>query len=812
MNQLIRLKDIRPGSRGSYPGIDGSMVVRGRLLFEATTGINNDFNRDIWSTDGTAEGTLSLNLNEPANLTLFANRVFLNASDSNGTELWSSDGTVEGTSLLKDITPGSSSSFPNEFTPFANRLFFTANAQGETGSELWSTDGTATGTSLVKDIHPGSSHATPNDLTVVGDQLLFWADDGSHGQELWRTDSSLQTTLVKDIRPGSGNGIGSGTFFYVMKTSLGERLLFTADDGVNGEQTWISDGTFAGTRLFKEIDGSLGFATPVGNQLFFVVERPNPVLWRTDGTPEGTRQLKQFPQGTNITKNALPGGKLLIKSTSSQGGLQLWVSNGTSAGTTLLRVINPGATGGYGQQEMLVGSKLFFTANDGSSGIELWVSDGTTAGTRLLKDISPGSSGSSPRELTAVGNQLYFLAKSSSSNIGLWGTDGTSEGTRQLKQFPQVANASDLQLTTLPNGKLLLNVTDPQGASQLWISDGSGAGTRQLANLNLLPHDFRLLANTLIFRGNDGSSGVEPWALKISEPPTAASPTLAIAPLAASKEEGIGGVATPFTFLVRRIGDASGASSALWSAAGTGSKAANGADFSGGALPGGTVRFRAGEASKTITVNVRGDLQQEGDETFTVTLSTPTGATLTTAATATATILNDDLIGSGNRNTLVGTARAEFLDGRANVDILTGGGAADVFGFRFGESRLNSPDQITDFSFGTDKIDLLTASGGTLPAPVRFIRAANNSTAKSLGAMAAAVFADANGALRGNQALGANGAALVQATNASIAGTYLLINNGVAGRSDRDDVMIKLNGFSGALPELGVIRTGSVFV
>ena len=156
------------------------------------------------------------------------------------------------------------------------------------------------------------------------------------------------------------------------------------------------------------------------------------------------------------------------------------------------------------------------------------------------------------------------------------------------------------------------------------------------------------------------------------------------------------------------------------------------ADFSGGALPRGTVSFAAGQTIRTITVNVRGDLVQEGDETIRVALSAPTGAKLSTAS-ATGTILNEDLIGDAKANTLVGTARGEFLDGRANVDTLTGGRAADVFGFRFGESPLSAPDRITDFALGSDKIDLLTASGGALPAPVRLSRAANNTSAKSLG-------------------------------------------------------------------------------
>jgi hypothetical protein len=74
------------------------------------------------------------------------------------------------------------------------------------------------------------------------------------------------------------------------------------------------------------------------------------------------------------------------------------------------------------------------------------------------------------------------------------------------------------------------------------------------------------------------------------------------------------------------------------------------------------------------------------------------------------------------------------------------------------------------------------------------------------------VFADANGALPGNQALGANGAVLVRSTNAAIAGTYLVVNNGVAGRSDLDDLMIKLTGTMAVLPAIGSLVPGTVFV
>ncbi|MBP2295975.1 beta strand repeat-containing protein [Azospirillum rugosum] len=117
-------------------------------------------------------------------------------------------------------------------------------------------------------------------------------------------------------------------------------------------------------------------------------------------------------------------------------------------------------------------------------------------------------------------------------------------------------------------------------------------------------------------------------------------PTLSIAAADASKDEG-NAPGTAFTFTLARNGDVAGSSSVAWALTGSGGTAADDADF-GGRLPSGTVTFAPGETSKTITVTVAGDTQEEADEGFTVTLSNPVGATLGTA-TANGLIRNDDI-------------------------------------------------------------------------------------------------------------------------------------------------------------------------
>ena len=114
--------------------------------------------------------------------------------------------------------------------------------------------------------------------------------------------------------------------------------------------------------------------------------------------------------------------------------------------------------------------------------------------------------------------------------------------------------------------------------------------------------------------------------------------TLSVAALDAAKAEGDGGT-TAFTFVATRAGDRRAAVGASWTVAGPGADAA---DFAGGVLPAGTLRFAPGETSRTLTVRVRGDRGVEPDEGFAVALSAPTGGATIAVATAPGTILNDD--------------------------------------------------------------------------------------------------------------------------------------------------------------------------
>ena len=72
-----------------------------------------------------------------------------------------------------------------------------------------------------------------------------------------------------------------------------------------------------------------------------------------------------------------------------------------------------------------VGSLVYFTATDPVKGIELWKTDGTTAGTEMVKDINPGLASSNPSALCNVNGTLFFAATKGVNGIEVWKTDGT---------------------------------------------------------------------------------------------------------------------------------------------------------------------------------------------------------------------------------------------------------------------------------------------------------------------------------------------------------------------------------------------------
>ena len=108
---------------------------------------------------------------------------------------------------------------------------------------------------------------------------------------------------------------------------------------------------------------------------------------------------------------------------------------------------------------VIMGEKLFFTATNTANGDELYITDGTEAGTKMVKDINPGSSDASPRYLVALNGKLYFQADDGSHGVELWESDGTEAGTKMVADIYVGAESSAPDMLTILGGKVLFRAT-----------------------------------------------------------------------------------------------------------------------------------------------------------------------------------------------------------------------------------------------------------------------------------------------------------------------------------------------------------------
>ncbi|RMF97245.1 MAG: hypothetical protein D6727_05915, partial [Gammaproteobacteria bacterium] len=378
-----------------------------------------------------------------ANLETLGNFLYFACTRSfRGSGLWRTDGTPAGTVLLGDFSTHGFST-PRGLFRFAGRLFFTAD--GSNGRELWKTDGTAAGTVLVKDIRPGTASTTffsfpaalPNFIGVptIG-KLFFVADDGVAGSELWVTDGTeAGTFLLKDINPGPAPGVEFRSTTPGRGANLAEmegEVFFIADDGTHGSELWVTDGTVAGTKMLKDVMPGAASSNlrdlvvvrddlgpTVTGTLFFLANGPSGFgLWKSDGTEAGTVLLKQFAAARELS--AVQRKLFFTADDGGGAGAELWKSDGTAAGTVLVANIaaepfqsSPGRALGY------VNGKAYFRADDQIHGAEPWVSDGTAAGTALLEDLEPGPGTSLPdvEDGVIVDGTLFFEASLGGSGL-----------------------------------------------------------------------------------------------------------------------------------------------------------------------------------------------------------------------------------------------------------------------------------------------------------------------------------------------------------------------------------------------------------
>ncbi len=496
--QTTQEVDLGPG--GSIEANSPLAIVNGSLFFvSGTSGLD-----DISLNSGaTVQDLVPSTVNSFANFTMLGGDLLFTASDSaHGNELWSTNGTVQGTALLKDIDPGPASGFPQGSiytsykTPDAittvNGLAYLTADDGIHGQELWRTDGTTANTVMVMDINPGSSSSSPQDIVALGDVVYFVAHDGDGSNQLWSSGPG-GTVLVHSFLPLENQGS------YPTNLTPGPNglLFFVANDGVDGDQLFFTNGTTAGTTaLFTSgnIGGSITFVS-LGDVLLFIENEPNVSssnLYATDGTVGGTRSILSGQNIVGLFKAGQLAYFLTVAPNAPQNGtyLDLWRTDGTTQNSVNLGLVDePNTVGAYFPHTVDAGGHFYFevfTASFGhvvESGGDLWTSDPSNGAPIQL---AASYSGAGFTNLTAFENKVLFTSEdSSAAGESLWISNGTASGTTVIKDFTGAAYSSPSSLSnfTTIGSSVYFTVFEPGGREQLWVTDGTTNGT-------VLLHDF----------------------------------------------------------------------------------------------------------------------------------------------------------------------------------------------------------------------------------------------------------------------------------------------------------------------------------
>jgi ELWxxDGT repeat protein len=561
----VLLRDINPGPAAASPS--HMMNLNGSLLFWATgpSGV------DPWISDGTEFGTgqvSDLPFNLPFNLpgeTLAVNGVvlfttfqylwrtdgtpagtYLIGSFSSGTrflgrlggyalvamydaahgvELWRSDGTVAGTSLIKDINPGAASSNIWSASFIGGRAWFTAN-DGVHGSEIWTSDGTEAGTRMLSDFVPGP--AGSNTFLLQGDPKLYLLSQDALGAFWLRSFDAATATPIDQVR------LDTAPYEYAL-TSDGT-FLFSADDGIHGDELWKSDGSQSGTTLLKDLnpiyrtDGSSPtvlrkVCVPGVGERALLSAYTGANGWElfvTDGTSSGTLRVQDYRPVPNASTglSCSPGidGTYYYVGHDTAHGYELWQSDGTADGTRMVVDLNPGSGDGVYEPPVRYHGALYFSGWNLANGGEIFRSDGTAQGTVVAAETLPGTDTLFPQRLFATDDTLYFVALSPSQDFALWRTDGSQEGTSMVIDPAVGGGPYSIRFVASLAGRVYFTAFGDGLGTELWVSDGTEAGTHVTRDIRqgtggsvTFPLIAAPLGDSLYFAAFDSAHGRELW-------------------------------------------------------------------------------------------------------------------------------------------------------------------------------------------------------------------------------------------------------------------------------------------------------------
>jgi ELWxxDGT repeat protein len=508
-------------SNTRYVDFGGAIVHNDKLYFSF---FELDYNRFfIWESDGTSAGTkLILDQTYPdffvaSNLLGQGNYLYFTLGNAGkGTSLVKFDLTSQTFEEIKEISPvwNAAPSIFNERS--ANTILQTDNGtlyvksivNSNNKARLWTSNGTAAGTL------PLDATDDLGDVVVTSDRLFF-AGIVNGESELWSSGGALSTTdQVKDIQPGIRTLLSTS----VRLLSTGMQAMFHA------YQPGVTDGTAAGTSLLSNTwpagGGSAVQAVKIKNQ-YCILTSPGSDgkadLYKSNGTTAGTELLKTFGayEYPDVMIADGTGESAYILVMNADYSWSLYKTDLTAAGTVEVKRIGSENFYLYSYYMVAGSSSIYFVLSGAYD--DVWKSDGTAAGTIKVGSYKDASG------LVVVQNTAYFSASPKPSwpdiydnRKELYKSDGTVASTGRVKDLNGEKSPEATMLNGLGN-KLFFMANAEDSGRELWVTDGTDAGTKMMKDINPGTNSGIQLSSSVVkdeviyFAANDGEHGAELW-------------------------------------------------------------------------------------------------------------------------------------------------------------------------------------------------------------------------------------------------------------------------------------------------------------
>ncbi len=323
-------------------------------------------------------------------------------------------------------------------------------------------------------------------------------------------------TLLTDINTTSDASFSSRPSPPV---AFNGKLYFAALANNDSFGLWRSDGTATGTESFGSLPPSRNWLVPANDFLFFRGESiaTGLELYRLNAAGDRILVKDIYPGPANgFSRNLFGvGDTVFFGGNDGVTGVELWKSDGTEAGTLLVKDIN---LAGDSRPEFSANKDgvAYFTAEDSFNGRELWHTDGTTVGTTLIRDIRPGSESSDIGELVRMGDSFYFQADDGVHGSELWRTDGTTAGTTMVVDINPGSSSGVAGETYRFQGRVFNNLlyfaadNGDGGGRGLWVTDGTAAGTMRVVT-GISPNYFHVTDSAFFFTSDSTEHRGEVW-------------------------------------------------------------------------------------------------------------------------------------------------------------------------------------------------------------------------------------------------------------------------------------------------------------